>query len=160
MYGHGSSQCRVKTFCARCAGQHKTTDCKGSEIKCANCNGPHESTSDQCENKHAYIKLKQRTQQMSRRRTNNNNNNHFSNTNYNASFPNTLHQTYSTPTGTWHTARPSDSMNTYNYNNATDLFSIEEIKNLTFELINNLRSCKNKSDQFVVITNLACKFLS
>ena len=41
-----------------------------------------------------------------------------------------------------------------------ELFSISELQTLTFELIANLKNCKTRLDQFEVITNLACKFLS
>ena len=41
-----------------------------------------------------------------------------------------------------------------------ELFAIPELQSLTMDLINNLRNCKTKLDQFEVITNLACKFLS
>ena len=37
MFGHGSSRCTVKTFCANCAGRHKTSDCIETIEKCANC---------------------------------------------------------------------------------------------------------------------------
>lgn len=155
MYGHGSSRCRVKTFCARCAGQHQTAECKESIIKCANCNGPHQSNSDECESKLTYIKLKQRTQNLPKRQARNN-----FNLNYNTSFPNALNQTSAVPLGNWHNTTNGSHNHQFVSNGPNDLFSMEEIKNLTFELINNLRSCKNKADQFAVITNLACKFLS
>ena len=48
-----------------------------------------------------------------------------------------------------------------NNNNAdVELFTIPELQSLTMDLINNLRNCRTKLDQFEVITNLACKFLS
>ena len=40
------------------------------------------------------------------------------------------------------------------------LFTIEELKSITIELIKNLKCCKSKEDQFNVITTLAFKFLS
>ena len=46
-----------------------------------------------------------------------------------------------------------------NFNNNNNLFSFEELKNLTLDLISNLRKCKTREEQFQVVTNLACKFL-
>lgn len=43
---------------------------------------------------------------------------------------------------------------------SNDLFSVDQLKEMTFELINNLKKCKTKVDQFDVITSLAFKFLS
>lgn len=160
MFGHGSSRCKVKTFCSNCAGQHKTSDCQESTPKCANCNGPHKSTYDQCPSKIHYLNIRQRAQPPQRRpvRTE-----VLLTKNYSNSFPNTLRQSVSTTTTNWQAQRDlinNRSSNNANNNCSNDLFSIEELKNLTFELITNLRNCKNKADQFEVITNLACKFLS
>lgn len=44
-------------------------------------------------------------------------------------------------------------------NNTNDLFSVEQLKVLTSELIDNLKHCKSKTDQFEVITSLAFKFI-
>lgn len=44
--------------------------------------------------------------------------------------------------------------------NTDELFSIEEVQQITLELIARLRNCKNKLDQFEVITSIASKFLS
>lgn len=161
MHGHGSSHCKVKTFCANCAGQHKTSDCNELTPKCANCNGNHKSTSDQCPSKMNYLQIRQ--QHAPRRRVRA----HTEDIpvgNYNNNFPNTLRQSAPTATNNWLPPRGlfnnSNSYNSSNVNSSNELFSLQEIKNLTLELITNLRNCKNKADQFEVITNLACKFLS
>lgn len=158
MFGHGASHCRVKTFCSNCAGQHKTVDCKEPASKCANCGGPHKSTFNECPNKANYLNFRQRLQPAPRRRI------REFNGNYNNNFPNTLRQ--STPTSTRNWQAPKTATNNFSSNSpnnnggSADLFSIEEIKNLTLELITNLRNCKDKAQQFEVITSLACKFLS
>lgn len=41
-----------------------------------------------------------------------------------------------------------------------NLFSIDQLKDITFELINNLKNCTTKIEQFEVISSLAFKFLS
>lgn len=164
MYGHGSSRCRVKTFCAKCAGNHNTTDCKESVVKCANCNGSHKSTDENCPSKTQYLNMKQRQNFTNKHQRSNRSN--FANDNNN--FPNTLQQNpiLPQPTGAWQYQRNIGIHNNFNANNASisqnsgELFSIQELQSLTFELITNLRKCRNKMDQFEVITSLACKFLS
>lgn len=160
MFGHGSSRCKVKTFCANCAGPHKTSDCKESTLKCANCNGNHKSTSEQCPSKTSYLNI--RLQHAPRRKVRVNTE-YRSPANYNNSFPNTLRQSEPTTPNNWvarNDIHHSSSYNSNTFTGSNDLFSPEEIKCLTLELITNLRNCKNKADQFEVITNLACKFLS
>ena len=46
--------------------------------------------------------------------------------------------------------------NTQTDSQNNNLFSFEELKNLTVELISNLSKCKSRADQFEVITSLAC----
>ena len=86
MFGHGSSRCMVKTFCARCAGNHKTSECEETIIKCANCNGPHKAMSPDCPSRETYNQIRQRAQPKSIVQKS-----HHYNTksNYNANFPNT-----------------------------------------------------------------------
>lgn len=162
MFGHGSSRCKVKTFCANCAGNHKTSECKETTVKCANCSGTHKSTYDKCPNKENYISIRQRTQPASIRHTRDSPT-RTTTRNYNSSFPDTLRQNVPAGTGTWQT-RGNIASNSGNNSGITsdtnELFSIQEIKALTLELISNLKNCKNKADQFEVITNLAVKFLS
>lgn len=151
MFGHGASRCKVKTFCAKCAGNHKTEECKVEIFKCANCNEQHKSNSPQCPSRQNYLQIKK----------------HFSNqkhnsprpiqnrANYNANYPNILRQQTNPAPSIWHQQNVNLNTNTNNNN----LFSLEEIQNLTLELINGLKNCKSKADQFQVVTSLACKFL-
>lgn len=61
MFGHGASNCSVKTFCAICSGQHSTATCKTQETpKCANCNGNHKSTDPQCPSRANYVEMRQK----------------------------------------------------------------------------------------------------
>lgn len=153
MLGHGSSRCNVKTFCANCAGNHKTTDCKSDTIKCANCNKAHKSFSSDCESRIKYAQMRQRSQPRAykpREQPFFNNVRFNNNETYNTNFPNNLNQGFTTSNHEW---RKDQNTNTSN------LFSPEEIKNLTLELITKLQGCKSKADQFEVITSLACKFL-
>ena len=75
-------------------------------------------------------------------------------------FPNTLRQSNPIRPSVWPPQRESNNMYSNNNNANGELFTIPELQSLTMDLINNLRNCKTKLDQFEVITNLACKFLS
>ena len=160
MFGHGSSHCKVKTFCANCAGEHHTRDCKEATVKCANCSGPHKSTDETCPSKAQYKNIKERNKPVFKRQTyqqTNNNNKYQQSTSYNSLFPNNLLQ--NAPSRNVWTNQREVTQNTNSVAN-DELFSAQQLQILTTELINNLRSCKSKLDQFNVITNLAFKFLS
>lgn len=146
MFGHGSSRCNVKTFCAICSGNHKTEGCTSQTIKCVNCNGPHKALSPECPSRQSYCQMKKRFQPVKTRVQAS----HCNETNYNANFPNTLNQEQAGTSYSW--SRPAQNDN--------NLFSFEEIKTIALELMAKLRSCRSKEDQFEVITTLACKFLS
>lgn len=158
MFGHGSSRCKVKTFCANCAGSHKTSECKDTTIRCANCNGSHKSTFDQCPSKVNYLSMRQRSQPVQQRRPRNYYVSH-PNSNYNSNFPNTLHQSANSAPSIWISQNNGNS-NSNQSSNTNDLFTIQEMKNITLELITNLKNCKSKIEQFEVVTSLAIKFLT
>lgn len=154
MFGHGSSRCKVRTFCVNCAGNHKSNECNSLIIKCANCNGNHRALSPDCPNRENFLEIKKRIQERRPlRRNDGNTKNNISSLNkksYNANFPNLLNQTTHSKTPTWTAPRNT---------NDNDLFSFEELKDLTMELISKLQNCKSRADQFEVVTSLACKFL-
>ena len=154
MFGHGSNRCKVKTFCSNCAGNHQTKDCTETVIRCANCSGAHKSTDENCPSKSQYLKVKQKNIPLNKR--------HMHPTySHNANnFPNTLRQSNPIRPSVWPPQRESNNMYSNNNNANGELFTIPELQSLTMDLINNLRNCKTKLDQFEVITNLACKFLS
>lgn len=54
---------------------------------------------------------------------------------------------------------PSTSCDVHQGNGCSNLFSFQEINSLLKEILNGLRGCTNKADQFEVITNLAIKFV-
>ena len=89
MFRHGSSRCMVKTFCAHCAGNHKTADCNASFDKCANCSRAHRAMSPDCLSRESYNKIRQRTQTN---RISKNEQNYNVNTNYSGNLQNTLNQ--------------------------------------------------------------------
>lgn len=155
MFGHGSSRCNVKTFCAICAGPHKTAGCTTQIIKCANCHGPHKSSSTDCPNRIKYLELRERLHAKSSRINKPANTFH----NYDSQFPNNIRQNTSNTNNYWNTQNVNTAQIIQASGNNEELFSLEEIRELTMDLITKLRNCKSKSDQFTVITDLACKFL-
>lgn len=149
MFGRGAYNCNIKTFCSNCAGDHGTSKCTSSTVKCANCRGDHKSTSKDCPSRVSFVNLKERyskqTYSYNTRKPIENAPNVSANQNTTStldSYANIVRSNSSTP------------------NISNDLFSFNELKMLTLELIENIKSCKSKSDQFSVITNLALKFLS
>ena len=158
MFGHGSSRCKVNTFCANCAGRHKTEDCKETAIKCANCNGQHKSTDQNCPNKIQYLNIKEKNKPLHKKSVK------FGTSLQNEkNFPDTLQQNIRPITPIWnYSSRNKNEGNNYINlpQNPGELFTMSELQQLTLELITNLKNCKNKFDQFEVITKLACKFLS
>ena len=145
MFGHGSSRCKVKTFCAICAGNHKTTDCHSNSIKCANCNGSHKAMSHECPSRQKYVEIKSKYSTKKVK----SNSQPQSTRNYASNFPNTLNQS----------EQPPPSWNHQSQSTNNNLFSLDELRIITTELISKLRNCKSKADQFEVITSLAFKFL-
>lgn len=158
MFGHGSSRCAVKSFCSKCSGTRKTDECTSDIIKCANCGANHQSSSPDCPNRKSYIEIKQRimnkNSRFQKRSGHVNGNSHVSSapnhSGNNSQFP-ALH-TGAPPVNGWSNLKTNKNNN--------DLLSFDEIKNITFELINKLKACKCKLDQFEVVSSIAFKFLS
>ncbi len=46
-FGHGAKSCHNNQVCSRCSKNHDSTDCTG-DVRCANCNGEHMSSSKSC----------------------------------------------------------------------------------------------------------------
>lgn len=143
MFGHGSNNCNVKTFCANCAGSHLTTSCTATITKCANCHGSHKSTDKDCPNRTSYIGFRSR----------------YSGKTRNSTLPNrTVNQNTIPVTNAWtNSNRLIEQMHGSPSHN--DLFSLEELQKLTLELIGLMKNCKTKVDQFNIVTSLAYKFL-
>lgn len=164
MFGHGSQNCNVKSFCSICAGPHLTANCFSTIVKCVNCGGTHKSTYNECPNRVKYAELRERYSRNGHKNApakqrvvqSSNRNEMFSSTMPNISYADRLR----------HGPNNNNISNAnLNNNNAegfvnNTLFSFDELKSLTFELIQNLKLCKSKLEQFNVITSLAFKFLS
>lgn len=159
MFGHGSNNCNIKTFCAMCAGDHETSKCTSTTVKCANCRGDHKSTDNTCPSRSSYIGLKERYSRPTRQSNPQARANNAQNVNIQSHYPSTSNSFANVVRANNTTQNITTSNNATPNNASNDLFSLEELKTLTFELIENLKNCKTKSDQFNVITNLAFKFL-
>ena len=50
-FGHGAKNCKNKTICVICSGNHKHTDCPNKKefMKCSNCKGSHTSSYGGCQ---------------------------------------------------------------------------------------------------------------
>lgn len=162
MFGHGEKGCSVRTKCSNCAGKHKTVDCKANTAKCANCNGNHKSFDLSCPNRELYLEIRSK---FTNKKSNNinvrrSNNNVIS---YNTTqFPLLpkqreiqqphINQEANAPQNQREVQQPyvklkaNASQNlSHNRNfNRNDLFTIEEITQLSMELLNKLRDCTSK----------------
>lgn len=146
--------------------------------KCANCNGNHRADDRQCKKIVEYGELQ--------RRLANRNRQHQKGFQYREdSFPNTLQASLTPPepaTGTSYSkasgnagkshdhqmssdhtfhgmGSSSSSAKVGNSNSNPNLFTFQEINSLTHEMLRGLSACKDKFEQFEVITNLATKYL-
>lgn len=183
MFGHGSSNCYLPKKCLICAQEHSHTDCPEKDkekIKCANCGKNHLANDEKCGHLREYISKKTKANYRNRNRTNNVKFNPvFTNDDYNfPAFRGQRNQpmqnqrpgsrpSYSSALRNNNSSRRSsiatDATNNSNHHtgmNANgELFTAEELLKLSTELINNLYKCRNKSEQFKVIVDLATKFV-
>lgn len=168
MYGHGEKGCSIKTKCAFCSGRHKTNVCPNKEkVKCANCHEPHAATDTSCKLRESFLLLRENIQRKNSRHVNRNNqnknsNNATTNNNYTLEYrdfpnlPNSNRQHDNTRFAWPSTQNKNFTRNTQNSN---DLFTAEEITQLVLDILNKLKPCKSKEEQFHVVTQLATKYL-
>lgn len=169
IFGHGSRQCSMQTKCPACAGPHKIEDCtavdengcilEGKKLKCANCGGEHPATYENCPKLIEYLQIQERIAAKNTAK--------FSHTKANAppfntrEFPQLPQRTRAfrpAPPPTYN-AWSHANTNTPKRNGSSDLFSTQELLQLTQELVVSLRNCKTRFDQLNVITELAFRFV-
>lgn len=165
-YGHGANGCHLSTKCSLCAGDHLTSACptrnnEEAVRKCANCQGNHPASSPLCPARRHYLELqhelsKKHNQRRSRGTmptppiTNQRN------------FPKLpSNHRESSPAGPSHIFHSGGTAysNVLRNNASNDLFTYSEVMTITNELLTKLKSCKNKEDQFRVITEVTFKYL-
>lgn len=189
MFGHGERNCHIKTYCANCAGSHKTSDCSNPNVvKCANCNGTHKSTDPSCVSRNKFLEMREKS--VKRTFHTHHKASHFGSEVIRhhhqqrqislsslTDFPSLPSRTQSQrqhavqfserapqQINVWENViQPSADLNpgidNVPCNNNNNLFSVDELNALAMEMITNLSTCKTKVDQFKVIAHLATKFL-
>lgn len=181
MYGHGAKSCSRYEACSQCGGNHLTKNCKNitnttvnPKFRCFNCVSaklPHEHRANDasCPFRAKYIATKENTQRKGKRAPSaqnsmqNNVNNQF----VPAPAPPPLQQSFanvashnSIQTNAQQTSSSSSSHNTFtasssNNNNSSDgLWSFSEVSQILVNSINQLKQCKTKFDQLLVIASL------
>lgn len=164
MYGHGERGCYVRPNCANCAGKHKTSDCSNTNIvRCANCNNSHIASDVTCPNRNMYIQIIEKYNRprtpahTSRYKSGIETNFEFSHSQFPPISSNEPIHTMDTTTKpkVWYSPNdvPTEAACSSN------LFTENEITELTFELISKLKECKTKHEQFNVIAKLAIKYV-
>lgn len=178
LHGHGSKNCTLTPRCAKCAGKHETISCQISTeeliYKCCLCGDQHSSRDRQCPKRVNYIqmKLKQSSKNSNIHNISPNPKEQFDYENKtmfpalkvpkSQKFSNwfTNFNTNSNYTNTQHYINPPSHHTPSSHNENETLFSTETLLQLTTELINNLKNCQTKLDQFQVITKLAIKYIN
>jgi hypothetical protein len=180
MFGHGTRHCGIPARCVKCGADHLTENCETikkpagqttpdesrTSLKCANCLGNHTANFSACPKRLEYIRIQQDLKEKSKQKihrnlssnsTNNNNNNYQSNSHSNSgNINNRMHTNTQQIVFNNNNALYSQVLNN---NPADNLFSLAEILALNKEIIMKLSGCRNKVEQFQVITELSIKYL-
>lgn len=181
LYGHGNRNCHLLPRCLMCAGQHTKANCPSvNDVnfipKCSLCGDSHVSNDPNCPKKAEYIAMRKSTSQRYRppnASVSADNLRQQRSVEANSLItpqPRALSsQTTPKPSTSQVTTATTTNTNQTSYSrivseqpigkNNEELFSAEELINLTMELIHNLSNCKTKSEQFQVVSNLAFKFV-
>lgn len=176
LHGHGSKNCNLPPRCSKCGGKHETVACLRDQLPqpeqpylCCLCGNAHSSRDRNCPKRIDYIKMKlsrttsrpnpsrnpnrstdQRSQQQtSHQQTFNRRDNEFP----------ALKVHQGRKFSDWFTPNQSTPIEA-NRNFDEELFTPQQLLELTTELISNLKACRTKLDQFQVITRLAIKYVS
>jgi hypothetical protein len=178
MFGHGTRHCGIPARCVKCGADHLTENCEAiqkpagqsqsdesrASLKCANCLGNHTANYSACPKRLEYIRIQQDLKEKYKPKINrnlnpntNHSNNYFSNSQSNSgNINNRMHTNTQQIIHNNNSALYSQVLN----NNPTDnLFSLAEILALNKEIILKLNGCRNKVEQFQVITELSIKYL-
>lgn len=171
-FGHGSTNCGMISRCKYCTVDHGEVVCplieETERHKCANCSGNHVANSITCPKRAEYLEMKKRMDQ----RPNNNVNIHevkFADTD----FPDRLSRSISTPQDRIlpavnhgyaspsyaSTSSERNNMNSNNYNNL-NLYNSNEILIIFRDVVNSLKGCRTKEEQFYKIAELAVKYVN
>lgn len=177
LYGHGNRNCHLAPRCLLCAGQHKKDNCPLSTetvfiATCSLCAGDHVSNDLSCPKRIEYIAMRKSSSSRLKPQIVEPGN-AAQHQQSNMSNTRTILRATPTPNAATSSDTPSTSTvvpirPTYAHiasqrpsiapgNN--DLFTAEELVDLTMALISSLAKCKTKSEQFEVVSKLAFKFV-
>lgn len=170
-WGHGCKNCWLPVACMFCAENHLTNDCKkvvngkpvseDFEPRCANCNDTHSANYDKCESLIEHLKrqssiaaknskiVKSKSQITPPKTTRA----HFPASQQPFNFSQMPSRDPNSYANVTRNARSQSNQPT------SDLMSETELLSLTRELISSLRRCRNREQQFEVMTSLAIKFV-
>lgn len=184
MYGHGASLCARYIACIQCGGNHLTNECnvinsetKNPKYKCFNCASAELPDTHKANDPSCPFRAKYEANKASARTKNTRHPNTRSN-DINAQFvpapaPPPLCSSYATVTNTRANAKPTAPTRAHNqiptqsaavptsanaFTVSTDgnstLWSFGEVASILFNSIHELKQCKTKLDQLMVITKM------
>lgn len=176
LHGYGSRNCNLPPRCSKCGGKHASSDCLRYQFPlpeqpfiCCLCGNAHSSRDRNCPKRTDYIKMKlSRSSNMQHPPNNPNQTNGHSHQRTSqkppfirndSEFP-ALSVQQGRKYADWFLPNQSSPAVSSNMSTSEELFSPQQLLDLTTELISNLRSCRSKLDQFQVITKLAIKYVN
>lgn len=189
LYGHGNKNCHLPPKCSFCSGEHESLKCNllnqpstSSSVpvfipKCCLCAGAHTARDRECPKRAEYMKMRIKTSEpkIAQNRNNQrvtgfqgsiNNKSEFPGITRNHNLaPSTNHwrpvpqQSKTPPVTHVSSAATNYTSNLSDQPNYPDLFSIDELLQLSHDMINLLSLCKNKQEQFRVVADLTIKYL-
>lgn len=179
MYGHGISSCKRFPVCMLCGNSHLTTACtsitkttENPAYKCfycakANLQHNHKANDEKCPFRAKYLATVDKARNKNKQQSKPNKNNGASQSSHSSSngqyvkapTPPPLTQSFAAATAT---ATPSQSNQQQTPSTSTEsnqhtdnnLWSFNEVAHLLVNSINELKKCKSKLDQLLVIANL------
>ena len=159
-YGHGNLNCHLPSVCSLCGENHQYEKClhlnsyeEGNyySIKCANCKQNHPSNSLQCEKRTEFINIRKKLSYHAHNKTHTIQNKD--------NFPELKSLKPASVQNNNYAAEKQQFSKLHQKHINNDLFSINELMQITHEIITSLRGCINKDDQFQVISKLAVKYV-
>lgn len=177
MYGHGISSCKRFAVCMLCSGNHLTKVCsvinKDAEnpiYKCFNCvsaklKHDHKANDLNCPFRAKYIatieKARDKTKQISTTKKNAENTRNSNGMFVRAPMPSTLTKSFAETLTQASTSIKPNRRNTVlpdtnksEQHTSNELWSFSEVAQIMLNSINELKQCKSKYDQLIVIAKL------
>lgn len=169
MYGHGTANCNMKTKCSYCGVDHGQSVCPVKDIEanhiCTNCKGNHSANSPACPARLEYLKIKTIVNQRNNNRINRRNQSFLFGESSFPALPTrqtnnmNMSQHAPAPTSQQYSTVLNNQDNYNNINNNSNLFNSSEIIFIFKDIIQSLKECKSKEDQFTKIAELAVKYI-